>query len=232
MDMNKKNLGLVVITAAFSFVLYNALSFSDFSGKSVDISGIKSTNSVEKNRIKDITKVAGSVKEGVRPQIEASLLVESVDGEKPLNEKEALEITMEAFKKKEALHQKAYGDFRKIKNFEQAYDNDIYDPEWASKMIDGVNNSILYPNGEAKFSAIEIDEFDCKKRLCKIDFRRNTGNEQDWDSQRTDLLYALLNFGGSGDASANDFDRAVKTEFLEDNKIRYYISRGVSDLTE
>ena len=95
-------------------------------------------------------------------------------------------------------------------------------------MTNDINDSVLFDaeKGVNRFPAIAVDDLECRGSLCKIDFQHISGNVADWDTQRSELRDKLMRLGGS----ENQWDRAVKTSWLEDGRIRYYISKGVSEL--
>lgn len=142
----------------------------------------------------------------------------------PMSYERILEIEKEFIETRD----KAYGYFMKIRDFPGAFENDEYDAEWSSKMTNDINDSVLFDaeKGVNRFPAIAVDDLECRGSLCKIDFQHISGNVADWDTQRSELRDKLMRLGGS----ENQWDRAVKTSWLEDGRIRYYISKGVSEL--
>ena len=125
-------------------------------------------------------------------------------------------------------NEKAYGYFKKIRDFSEAFESDEYSSEWSSKMVNDINDTILYDveNSMNRFPAIAVDDLECRGTLCKIDFQNISDNVADWDTQRSALRDALMRLGGRD----NQWNRAVKTSWLENGKIRYYISKGVSEI--
>jgi len=140
---------------------------------------------------------------------------------------------IEIIKRRKDAEDKAYLYFRKIKDFETAYENDEDDPEWSTKIINNIYDSVLYnaENGEMRFPAIAIEQLDCKSTLCQIDFRNISDNIEDWKKQRTEFLHTLKQMGGGKKGSIFEYDRLLKSMPLIDGGTRYYISRGVSDLS-
>ena len=131
---------------------------------------------------------------------------------------------LELQKKFEETHEKAYGYFMRTQDFSVAFENDEFYSAWSSKMTNDINDSVLF-NAEKdmnRFPAIAVDDLECRGTLCKIDFQNISENLADWDTQRGALRDALMRLGGSD----NQWNRAVKTSWIENGKIRYYISKG------
>jgi len=142
----------------------------------------------------------------------------------PMSHQRMLELQKEF----EETHDKAYGYFMKIRDFPTAFENDEYNAAWSSKMTNDINDIILFDaeKGVTRFPAIAVDDLECRGSLCKIDFQNISDNVDDWDTQRNALRDALMRLGGS----KNQGNRAVKTAWLKDGRVRYYISKGVDDL--
>ncbi|GHB73757.1 hypothetical protein GCM10008107_24080 [Psychrosphaera saromensis] len=121
----------------------------------------------------------------------------------------------------------AYGYFMKIRDFAEAFESDEYDSEWSSRMINDINDTILFDieNGSNRFSAIAVDELECRGTLCKIDFQNVSDDLADWETQKRELRNALMRLGSTN----NEGTRAIKTHWLDNGKIRYYISKGIND---
>ena len=121
----------------------------------------------------------------------------------------------------------AYGYFMKIRDFAEAFESDEYDSEWSSRMINDINDTILFDieNGSNRFSAIAVDELECRGTLCKIDFQNVSDDLADWETQKRELRNALMRLGSAN----NEGTRAIKTHWLDNGKIRYYISKGIND---
>ncbi len=129
------------------------------------------------------------------------------------------------------LREQAYGYIDQIKDWDETFENDEFDSEWSAKMLNNINEQVLYTNGNNNFSALQVEDLDCKKLLCRIEFSRVTDDIAQWDDQRSGLMYALMKLGSKPDARENHLDRALKSQFLDNGNIRYYITRGKSDLT-
>jgi len=139
--------------------------------------------------------------------------------------------------KKNKKADQAYGNFFRNKNKEEAFLNDEYDSEWSGKITNLIQNEILFnsESGENRYSALDLESLTCKGSICKLEIRM-TGDEENNDKQRTDLMYALLymNNGNpadyTGEVSKFASNRMVSTGFYGENGYRFYISKGVNEL--
>ncbi|NQZ24179.1 MAG: hypothetical protein HRT53_19295 [Colwellia sp.] len=194
----------------------------------------------------DVEKQDSEIKDNNSPSLPTSSDVSIENNKKntstaePLENSDAIstniENTLASFDEliinEKKVQEKAFGYFKKIKNINRAFETDEYDVEWSNKMLDNINDHVLFnnENGEVRFSAIQVNDLECKGTLCKLDFSNISNNDDAWDEQRMDLMYALLNLNSKNPQEPSSFDRSIKAMSIEGGGIRYYISRGVSDL--
>ena len=158
--------------------------------------------------------------------VNAELIAGQSSAQNEENHTGELPPAIKAFIDKEnKIRQKAFGYFRKIKDFDTAFENDEYDADWSTKTLDNINNNVLFDqeNSINRFSAIQVDYLDCKGQLCKLDISNNSNDEEKWSNQHSNLMHALMNLNRKS-------DRSIKVVWLDNGNMRLYISRGISDL--
>lgn len=231
MDQKKK----LTFSVIFNFILLLTLIFFYFSTEPVSLkakpeneskaiaSHVNSLADIKSNKINksDQNIMSSHLSTELFPKKNKTVITNKKQKD-PRNQK-MVELKKEFDKK----HEKAYGYFTKIRDFSEAFESDEYRSDWSNKMVNEITDIVLFDaeNGINRFPAIAIDDLECRGTLCKIDFQNKSGNLADWDYQRRTLRENLMRLGGSN----NQANRAIKTVWLENGKMRYYISKGVSE---
>jgi hypothetical protein len=221
--INKAHILTIIFVITLVYLYLTHTSVLQESPLKKDIRPIETEASSHVNAIKINNNIIKTAPKNTNQQVSINKNVNHEQNDKTINQ-QMLQL-QEDFK---ARSDNAFGYFMNIRNFSAAFENDKYDPLWSNNMIMDITDTVLFDqeNSINRFPAIAVDELDCRGTLCKIDFSNISDSVEDWDTQRAALRDALLRLGGT----ENQGNRAVKTTWLENGGIRYYISKGISDL--